>query len=174
MKGLRKVAAILNSVSTILEKVSNAVCVGCLTLQVITIGIVVIGRYFFSIVPQGTEELALLCMVWIAMLSMNLSIREDGHMKMDVIDRFVKKDKIKYFQMACGIIMIVFNILMIRYGFTLWRLKWNSTMSGLPLSGAWQYLVLPIAGFLNTITSCSFLLNTILSVVDSKGKEVAE
>lgn len=173
MKGLRKIAAVLNSISTVLEKISNAICVGCLSLQVITIGIVVVGRYFFNKVPQGTEELALLCMVWIAMLSMNLSIREDGHMKMDVIDRFVKKDKIKYFQIACGIIMVIFNILMIRYGLTLWRLKWNSTMSGLPLSGAWQYLVLPIAGFLNTITSCSFFLNTTLSLVDSKGTKGA-
>lgn len=173
MKVLKKAADVLNAVSTVLEKVSNAICVGCLTLQVVTIGIVVVGRYFFNKVPQGTEELALLCMVWIAMLSMNLSIREDGHMKMDLIDRFVKKDKIKYFQLVCAIIMIVFNVLMIRYGYTLWRLKWNSTMSGLPLSGAWLYLVLPIAGFLNTITSCSFLLNTCISISEGR-KEAAE
>lgn len=171
MKILRKVADGLNSISLVFEKISNFICIVCLTLQICTIGVVVVGRYFFSKVPMGTEELALLCMVWIAMLSMSLCIRDDSHMRMDLIDMFVKKDKIEYFQILCGMILIIFNILMIKYGFKLFKMKINSRMSSLPISGAWFYAPLPLAGVLNTVAALAFMLNHIVSIVEKKGCE---
>lgn len=168
MNSLKKITAILSKVADLLDKIANFICVALLTLQVGTIGVLVVGRYFFRMIPQGTEELALLCMVWIAMLSISLCIRDDSHMKMDIIDMFVKPEIIEYFRVFCGILLVVFSGFMIRYGVILWKLKWGTTMSGLPLSGASYYAALPIAGILILISSLCFLLNTIVKIAENK------
>ena len=175
MKNLKRISEILSKAADILDKIANFICVALLTLQVGTIGVLVVGRYFFRVIPQGTEELALLCMVWISMLSISLCIRDDSHMKMDVVDMFVKPEIIQYFRVFCGILLVVFSGFMIRYGVVLWKLKWGTTMSGLPLSGASYYAALPVAGILVLISSVCFLLNTIVKITeDKKQKEESE
>lgn len=171
MKALRKVFSCLNKIQDVLEEISSAICVFCLSLQILTITVLVIGRYFFKKVPQGTEELCLLCMVWIALLSITLCIRDDSHMKMDILDMFVSERAVDYIRVFDGIILVVFSVLMVKYGFVLWKLKWGSTLTGLPMSGAWFYAVLPISGILCGFSSLVFLLNTIakLSGTDNGG-----
>jgi len=168
MKNLKRITTILSKVADVLDKVSNFICVALLTLQVATIGVLVVGRYFFRVIPQGTEELALLCMVWISMLSISLCIRDDSHMKMDIVDMFVKPEVVQYFRVFCGILLVVFSGFMIRYGVILWKLKWGTTMSGLPLSGASYYAALPVAGILILISSLCFLLNAIVKIAEDR------
>lgn len=168
MKNLKRITAIMGKVADVLDKISNFICVALLTLQVVTIGVLVVGRYFFHVIPQGTEELALLCMVWISMLSIALCIRDDSHMKMDIVDMFVKPEIIEYFRVFCGILMVVFSGFMIRYGVVLWKLKWGTTMSGLPLSGASYYAALPVAGILVLFSSVCFLLNTVVKIAENR------
>ena len=59
-----------------IEKIINGICVAAITIQVLAILVMVFGRYFFSYVPMGTEELALFCMVWFSLLSISLSVRD--------------------------------------------------------------------------------------------------
>lgn len=174
MNAFHKIVAILNKIADKVEAAANFICVGCLTVQVITIVILVIGRYFFHKVPQGTEELALLCMVWMALLSICLNVRKDEHLKMEVVDLFCPASSIKYFQVICSILTFAFSCYMIRYGYDIWTLKFGTVMSSLPISGAWFYAVIPLAGLLTAFVSLVFLLTLILQFVDEKTGSVSE
>lgn len=167
MKSFRKIIKGFNKVADVLDEISAAVCVLCLTIQVVTVLVLVVGRYFFSVVPQGTEELCILCMVWIALLSTSLCIRDDTHMKMDILDMFASPRVIDYIKLLDAVILIVFSIMMIKYGLVLWKLKFGSHMSGLPLSGAWYYASLPISGVLNTFSAIVFFFTTLQRIIDS-------
>ena len=177
MNAFRKTVAILNKIADKLEAAANFICVICLTVQVITIVVLVIGRYFFHKVPQGTEELALLCMVWMALLSICLNVRKDEHLKMEVVDLFCPESSIKYFQVICAVLTFIFSCYMIKYGYAIWTLKFGTVMSSLPISGAWFYAVIPLAGLLTAFVSVVFLLTLVLKFIDTKAgaaKEIAE
>lgn len=165
---LRKITAILNAICEKLEKIANFICVFCLTMQTILICILVIGRYIFKFVPPGTEELAVLCMVWTALLSMVLSIRDDSHLKMELVDLFVAPPKIKYFQVISGILTVTLAVFMLKYGIPLWKLRWGTTMTSIKMSNAWYYAVIPLAGVLIGFCGVAFTLNSIVGIVDDK------
>ena len=171
MAAFRKILSQLNKVADIIDEISSVICVFCLTLQIGTIFVLVVGRYFFKMVPQGTEELCLLCMVWIALISITLCIRDDSHMKMDLIDMFVSERAVDYIRVLDGIILVVFSAMMVKYGIVLWKLKWGSHMTGLPMSGAWFYAVLPLSGVLLCFSSVLFVLNTVCKLIDNKNEE---
>ena len=168
MQFLRKFTAVLNAICEKLEKAANFICVFCLTMQTVLICILVVGRYIFKFVPPGTEELAVLCMVWTALLSMILSIRDDSHLKMELIDLFVSADKIKYFQVISGILTVTLSVFMLKYGIPLWKLRWGTTMTSIKMSNAWYYAVIPLAGVLIGFCGLAFTLNSIIGIVDDK------
>ena len=113
------------------ERLINAICVGAITIQVIAILIMVFGRYFFSYVPMGTEELALFCMVWFSLLSISLSVRDDTHVKMEIVDKFLPGKAVRCIKVCSGIVVMVFALLMIGYGITLVRLVSGTVMSAM-------------------------------------------
>ena len=171
MKFLRKIAPVINKICEKIERAANAVCVFCLTTQTILICVLVIGRYVFNAVPAGTEELALLSMVWLAMLSMILCIRDDSHLKMELVDIFVSADKIKYFQVFAGAATIALAVCMIKFGFPLWKLRWGTKMATIKLSNAWYYAVIPLTGVLMAVEGFAFTLNSVIGILDDRTAE---
>lgn len=153
-----KLRAIMNR----LEKVINLVCVVFLTCQVIAIIVMVFGRYLFSYVPRATEEFSLFCMVWFSLLSISLSIRDDSHIKMEIMDALVARDKLKYFQYFAAIMTLIFSVYMLFYGYRLVGLTSSSKMAGLLISEGWLYLSVPVSGLLMALASLVFFMEQIL------------
>lgn len=145
-----------------LHKIINFVCVSLLSLQVVAILVMVFGRYVFKRVPLGTEEFALFCMVWFSILSISLSIRDDSHIKMEIMDLLVKSDKIIFFQIFSAISTFVFAIFMILDGSKLVKLTARSKMSGFRISLGALYFVLPVAGVCMCYLSLMFFLDKIM------------
>lgn len=164
----RKIVSVLNKIQDKIEMIANIICVFCLTMQTALICIMVAGRYFFKKVPPGTEELALLAMVWMALLSITLSIRDDSHLKMELVDLFVSERGIKFFQIFSGIATGVFGVYMVNYGLPLWKLRWGTRMSTIHMSNAWYYAVIPLTGVLMVFAASVFVLNSILAIIDEK------
>ncbi len=174
MNTFRKILAVLNQIAEKLEAAANFICVCCLTVQTLLIGMLVVGRYFFGKVPAGTEELALLCMVWTALLSMVMNVRDDSHLKMELVDLFVPANKIKFFQLFSGIVTTVFAGYMVKYGWDIWKLRWGTTMASIKLSNAWYYAVIPLAGVLTCFVGVVFVLNTITKIIDEKANPTTD
>ena len=167
MNAFRKTVAAMNKIADVLEGIANFICVVCLCVQIATIVVLVIGRYFFQKVPVGTEELALLCMVWTAILSIALNIRKDEHLKMEVIDIFCPESVIKYFRLICAVLTFILGGFMLKHGYSIWTLKFGTVMSSLPITGAAFYAVLPLAALLILYISVVFFLNQVLEIYDA-------
>jgi len=79
-----------------------------------------------------------------------------------------KEGKIKYFQLISSILTIVFSIYMIKYGMSLWQLRWGTVMSTINVSNAWYYAVVPLSGVITTFVGFVFLMNTILKIIEDR------
>lgn len=156
-----KKSHILSAAMDRVERAINLLCVTLLTMQVISIIVMVFGRYFFKIVPQGTEEFALTCMVWFSLLSISLSIRDDSHIKMEIMDALVSKEKLLYFQYFAAVMSLGFSGLMIKHGIRLVRLTAGTQMGGLRISEGWLYLAIPVSGVCMGLASVVFLIERI-------------
>lgn len=145
----------------LLTKVINIICVTFLTVQIISIIVMVIGRYFFSYVPRGTEEFALFSMVWFSLLGISLSFKDDSHIKMEIIDLIVGPDKVVFFEFFAYLITMIFGFVMVFKGIDLVKLTKTTTLSGILISEGWLYLSLPVGGACVVLMSISLIIKKI-------------
>ena len=147
----------------VVNQAINAVCVVLLTVQLLAIIVMVFGRYFFKHVPAGTEQLALFCLVWFAMLSISLSVRDDGHVKMEVIDSIVGKKNVIWFQLFCALMTAIFGVIMIVYGRQICAITSMSKLIGTSIPTSWLYGSAVIGG-------CCMVFNCVVFAVEALAK----
>lgn len=129
-----------------LGKGINVLCVVFLTLQILAITIMVIGRYVFNRTPIWSEQFALFCLVWFSMLSISLSIKDDSHIRMEIIDYMVSERSIHSLEYVSYGVTLVFSIMMVKEGMVVVNLAKTALMSGFRISEGFLYLSLPVAG----------------------------
>ncbi|MGN0760190.1 MAG: TRAP transporter small permease [Candidatus Ventricola sp.] len=156
LKGFSRLADVVN-------QVINAVCVVLLTVQLIAIIVMVFGRYFFRHVPAGTEQLALFCLVWFAMLSISLSVRDDSHVKMEVIDKLVGPKNVIWFQLFCALVTAAFGVIMVVYGRQICAITSMSKLTGTKIPTSWLYGSAVFGG-------CCMVFNCIVFAVEALTK----
>jgi len=80
----------------ILRWVENAVVgfsIAGVAFMVVIVFYQVIARYFFNKPPKWTEEIALVTMIWIAMLGAGIGLKNDIHVRVEVfMSVFSKKN----------------------------------------------------------------------------------
>lgn len=131
-KGLLKVSDICNSII-------NFICVVLLTAQTVSIIIMVFGRYFFNKVPSWTEQFAIFAMVWFAMFSIALGVRNDAHVKVEIVDAFASPKVLLFFKYFGCLATMVFGYIMVRYGVALSMMTWGSLLSAFRVPVGLQY-----------------------------------
>lgn len=156
LKGFSRLADVVN-------QVINAVCVVLLTVQLIAIIVMVFGRYFFRHVPAGTEQLALFSLVWFAMLSISLSVRDDSHVKMEVIDKLVGPKNVIWFQLFCALVTAAFGVIMVVYGRQICAITSMSKLTGTKIPTSWLYGSAVFGG-------CCMVFNCIVFAVEALTK----
>jgi TRAP-type C4-dicarboxylate transport system permease small subunit len=105
------------------------------------------GRYVLKNVPIWTEQFALFCLVWFSMLSVSLAVKDDSHIRMELLDYFLPEKHIWIFEYFAYIVALVFSLYMITNGVFLMELSKGVQMSGMRISESYLYLSLPVAGF---------------------------
>lgn len=126
-------------ISDLYNKVVNLICVILLTLQTVTILIMVAGRYIFNHVPAWSEQGALFCMIWFSILSISLAVRTDSHVKMEAVDRIVSPSVLRYFKLFGSGCSIAFGFILVYYGTKLSILTWPNKLSALRIPMGAQY-----------------------------------
>lgn len=129
----------LLKVSDICNTIINFCCVLLLTAQTLSIIMMVFGRYIFNKVPAWTEQFAIFCMVWFAMFSIALGVRNDAHVKVELVDAFVKPKVLLIFKLFACMATIVFGFIMVRYGVALSQMTWKSMLSAFRVPVGLQY-----------------------------------
>ena len=144
-------------ISDAYNKAINFVCVVLLTVQIISILIMVFGRYVFRSAPQWTEQVALFCMIWFAMCSIALAVRKDSHVKMEVIDSIVSPKGLLFFKAFGMLCTAIFGYIMVRYGIDMVKLTWTTLLSAFRIPTGMLYLSAVVGGVFmvtNAIVYC--------------------
>lgn len=129
----------LIKVSDVCNAVINFCCVALLTAQTLAIIMMVVGRYIFNKVPAWTEQFAIFCMVWFAMFSIALGVRNDAHVKVEVVDAFASPKVLVGFKLFGCLATMIFGFIMVRYGVALSQMTWKSMLSAFRVPVGLQY-----------------------------------
>lgn len=132
-----------------MKKIYDAIIVVCklfLLLQVVVVSMVVIGRYVIGNSPVWGEELSILCMVWFALLSVSIAIKDGNHIRMTIIEYILPKKVSEVLAKLIYLVPLLLGIFLVVYGIQVTELSNMSILPSLRISSAWLYGALPAAG----------------------------
>lgn len=137
-------------ITKVIYEIMVAICIACLATEIFAVLVMVVGRYVFSSVPLWCDQLSLMALIWMAIISISLAIYDETHMRVELIDMALSKkaiDALKYF---ANLLVLGFSALMIVHGIRLVKLNWRVMISGFHVSTGYMYLPLIICG----VVSC--------------------
>lgn len=156
-------------ISDIYNSVINFICVVLLTAQIGSILIMVAGRYIFNKVPAWSEQFALFCMIWFAMFSIALAVRDDSHVKMEVIDTLVSPKTLLKFKLFGNICTMIFGIVMVVFGVKISELTWTTKLSAFRVPAGLQYFSAVAGGLFMVTNAIVYCLEMFAKFYDENG-----
>lgn len=127
-------------------RLMNFICVLCLAIELISVMVMVIGRYVFSSVPAWADQLSLMALVWMVIISITLSLYDESHMRVELIDKALPPKVIEALKYVSNILICIFSVLMTYHGAVLFQLTKDTTLSGFNVSQGLMYLPLIVCG----------------------------
>ena len=122
------------------------VCVLCLAIEIVSVFIMVTGRFLFNKVPLWCDQMSLIALVWMALISVSLAFYDGSHMRVELLDMFAPKWVIDALKYLSNILITVVSVMMIFQGYKLFDLTKNYTLSGFRVSEGLYYIPLMICG----------------------------
>ena len=138
---------------------------------VIVTAYVVCGRYVLKSSPSWGEELALMCMVYMSMISAALAIRKDTHIRMTIVDLFLPEKVVNFLKGFANVGIFFFSICMMYYGWQFSVLMGKSMMTGLRIQSRWLYLAIPVAGVALCLMEIERLIKFVYRMKGGENKE---
>lgn len=129
-----------------LYRIFMVFCQLMFALSICVTSYVVFARYVLQFTPRWGEQLILLCMVYMALISASLAVRKDTHIRVTILDLFMPKAFITFLKYAGHFLIIAFAVFMIVDGYRFTLLMSKSIMSGLSIKQAYLYAAVPVAG----------------------------
>ncbi len=121
-------------------------CKVLLVVQVLACATVFVGRYVVGSTPAWADPVAMLCMVWLCVLSSALAVRDDAHLRITVIDKFLSPRAMKALNGLAALVVFVIAVFMVHSGGLLTQLTTRNKLPGLGIPTAWMTVVLPLTG----------------------------
>lgn len=117
-----------------------------LTIMVLVVCYTVLTRYFFDFTPAWGEVVALLCMVWFGFMSIALGVRDDLHLSLDIIERYLPQPLVRPLGIFKNLVILGCGLFMLFKGLNMVEVGTLNDLPGIPISSAWMYLEVPVAG----------------------------
>ncbi|WP_455538931.1 TRAP transporter small permease [Terrisporobacter sp.] len=135
-----------------LDKVLEFVCCILLSLMTIFATWQVVSRYVFSKPSTVTEELILICFVWMGLLGAAYVFGKQEHMRMSfLVDKLSEKNQGKM-QLLAEVMVIIFAVLVLIFGgLKMSQLCMGQSSSSLQIPMGYIYLALPLSGIITVI-----------------------
>ena len=128
-----------------LDKVLEFVCCVLLGLMTIFATWQVASRYVFNKPSTVTEELVLICFVWMGLLGAAYVFGKQEHMRMSfLVDKLSEKNQEKM-QLLAEVMVIIFA------GLKMSQLSMGQSSSSLQIPMGYIYLALPLSGIITVI-----------------------
>ncbi len=130
-----------------------------LALVVLTVlfGWLVFGRYVLNETPTWVEQTALLLVMVIAFLGASVGIHEKTHLSVTIFVELAPKAIKSALLVLVDVILVLFGLLMLWYGWELTVFKWGSDIPLIKLPEGLRSLPLTIAGALIALFSIGHL-----------------
>ncbi len=132
--------------TAVVYKFLLAVCVLCLGIEIVSVFIMVTGRFLFNTVPLWCDQMSLIALVWMALISVSLAFYDGSHMRVELLDMFAPKVFIDILKYLSNILITAVSVAMIFQGYKLFDLTKNYTLSGFRVSEGLYYIPLMICG----------------------------
>jgi TRAP-type C4-dicarboxylate transport system permease small subunit len=129
-----------------LFKIINAISITLVIAMVSIVSYMVVMRYIFSNSPRWGDELALLCMIWIAFFSASTAMKEDLHIRIKLWDLVLPPKAMKVLEVIVHLIVCAVLLVLIKYGVDLVELSASNVLPGSRLPMMLLYIVEPITG----------------------------
>lgn len=166
----------IKPVYDVTEKVLMFICKLLLVADILITCYMVIGRYInFIDAPVWGEQIVLTLMVYMAVLSATLAIRNNAHIRMTCFDPFLPKKLVMSLEVVSDVLVLFLGCVMLTNGWTAAiKLGSRGVYDSLPwLSRFWMYLPVPVAGAGMIIFELEALYNHIKAFFIKEAKEVA-
>ena len=134
-----------------IEKILNTVIILILTLMVIFVFSQVIARYVLGRPLRWSGEVSRHLMIWLVFIGSAVTFRNDGHLSIDILEKKLEGLKKKILRLLFLVIISVFLIFMIYYGFhhsinvhsqiaSAGRYPMSYVYSSIPIGGFFMFL----------------------------------
>lgn len=144
------IVAIADKSGLIIEKICGAVCVLCFAAMTLVAILGVFFRYIMQSPFMWTEEVARYLLVWLGFTAINIALRQDRHIKVEIITKLVPPVVAKIVSYLVDALIAFFFIVLLQQGYLL---TVNNMMmaSTFHLSMAWILVAVPLAAALTLI-----------------------
>jgi len=167
----------IKPVYDIVEKIMMVICKLLLIGDILVTCYIVIGRYIsFIDPPVWGEQVVLTLMVYMAVLSATIAIRNNAHIRMTCFDPYLPKNLIRILDIVSVLLVMLLGYVMLVYGWdsAYKMLIRNTKYDSLPwLSRFWMYFPVPVAGAGMIIFELEQLYQHIRAFFIKDEKEVA-
>lgn len=141
----------MNKIFDVFDLLIESFCKVLLAGDVILVSYIVLARYVFRYTPAWGDQLALVLMVWIALLTATIGVRYDTHIKVTLIEGILSPKVLKILDGIIEILMVIFAIFMIIEGSKLTQLSSHNIITGLNIKSSWLYVSIPFCGLIMLI-----------------------
>ncbi len=124
----------------------------------VIVGAQVFSRYVLNFSLTWAEPLAIQLMGWFIFLGAAVGVRENFHLGLDLL-RYIAPARVNRMMDAVSMTVIaIFGLVVTWYAIQLAIRTWDTTIPGLGISGAWDFMPLVVSGVLFTIFAIERLL----------------
>lgn len=134
----------------IIEKICGAFCVLCFAAMTLVAILGVFFRYVMQSPFMWTEEVARYLLVWMGFIAINIALRQDLHIKVELLPKFVPPVVAKIVSYLVDVLIAFFFIVLLKQGYLL-TINNMMTASMFPMSMAWILAAVPVAAALTLI-----------------------
>lgn len=146
----------------------EALCNVMMVVQVLVTAYVVVGRYVFNRTPAWGEQLTLLLLVWLGLMSAAITVRENAHIRVSFIDGFLPKRALAALDVVSDVILLLFYAGLLYSGLLLTKMTLRANIPGLSISKAWLYVSVPVASLFLIAGGAENLYRNLFRRVDDK------
>ena len=144
------IVAIADKAGLIIEKICGAICVLCFASMTLVAILGVFFRYIMQSPFMWTEEVARYLLVWLGFTAINIALRQNRHIKVEIIAKLVPPVVAKIVGYLVDALVAFFFIVLLKQGYLL-TVNNIMTASTLHLSMSWILAAVPAAAALTLI-----------------------
>lgn len=135
----------MKKIFNLVAKFVEVVCKIMLFVQVISVMVVVIGRYFFNHTPAWGEELTLMMLVWVSLAGAMIPLRGNTHLRMTVFDSKLSPRVLLISDLFCEALIFIFSVVLLVAGIIQTAQTWKTILHGIKISRGYLYAAVPVS-----------------------------